>query len=97
MGSIDGRDTPYVTPTERMQRKTQDFICLVIAAGSLSCASPDTQPRFQLTMIGIHVEDPERTLRFYEEKLGMHIFLRRAGGAMVSPGGRCPPSIKAAG
>ena len=58
--SIEGRCAPYVTTAERIQRKTQDFLCVVIAAGSLCCASPDTPPRFQLTMIGIHVGYPVR-------------------------------------
>ena len=62
----------------------------MIAAGSLGCASPDMPPPFQLTMIGIHVEDPQRTLRFYEDKMGIHIFWQRESGAMVSPGWTLP-------
>ena len=80
----------YVTFGERLLRKTQGGVCAAIAAGSVCCASPDTPPHFQLTLIGIHVEDPERTLRFYEDKLGIRIFQRREGGAMVSPGWTLP-------
>jgi predicted enzyme related to lactoylglutathione lyase len=87
--SIDERYSS-VTNGERIVRKTRDLVLVAIAAGSLSCASPDVPPRFQLTVIGIQVENSERTLQFYEDKLGIHIFQRRQGGAMVSPGWTLP-------